>query len=42
MPEDVDPAKQQFLTSCGVCHSDDPGAGARQGPAGEGIMSTKR
>jgi cytochrome c len=39
--EDVDPAKQQFLTSCGVCHSVDPGAGARQGPNLFGVYGRK-
>jgi cytochrome c len=27
-----DPAKTQFLTSCGTCHTADKGAGARVGP----------
>lgn len=30
--EDADPGKQQFNTSCGVCHSVDPNAAVRQGP----------
>ncbi|PNG27550.1 cytochrome C [Methylocella silvestris] len=30
--EDVDPGRRQFAASCGVCHSVDPGASARQGP----------
>jgi cytochrome c len=30
--DEVDPGKQQFLTSCGTCHSVDDGAGNRQGP----------
>ena len=30
--EDAAAGKAQFLTSCGVCHSVEPGAAARQGP----------
>ncbi len=39
--EDVEAGKQQFLTSCGVCHSADPGAGARQGPNLFGVYGRK-
>lgn len=37
----VDPGRQQFLTSCGVCHSADPGADARQGPNLFGVYGRK-
>ena len=30
--QDSDAGKQQFLTSCGTCHSAENGAGNRQGP----------
>jgi len=39
--QDVDPGKQQFLTSCGVCHLADPGAGTRQGPNLFGVYGRK-
>lgn len=39
--EDIAAGKQQFLTSCGVCHSSDPGAGARQGPNLFGVYGRK-
>jgi cytochrome c len=29
---DLEAAKKQFLTSCGVCHTVEPGAPPRQGP----------
>ncbi|VTZ25497.1 Cytochrome c class I [Methylocella tundrae] len=39
--EDAAAGKQQFLTSCGVCHSSDPAAGARQGPNLFGVYGRK-
>jgi cytochrome c len=33
--------RQQFLTSCGVCHSAEPGAPHRQGPNLNGIFGRK-
>ncbi|ACB96765.1 c-type cytochrome [Beijerinckia indica] len=39
--EDAEKGKQQFLTSCGVCHTAEPGAGNRQGPNLAGVYGRK-
>ncbi len=39
--EEVDAGKQQFLTSCGVCHSAEQSGGARQGPNLFGVYGRK-
>lgn len=41
--QDANPeaAKQQFLTSCGVCHAAEPGAPPRQGPNLHGVFGRK-
>lgn len=38
---DDDAAKRQFLTSCGVCHTAEPGAPHRQGPNLAGVLGRK-
>jgi cytochrome c len=39
--EDSDANRQQFLTSCGVCHTAEPGAPHRQGPNLYGVFGRK-
>ena len=39
--EDSDANRQQFLTSCGVCHTTEPGAPNRLGPNLYGIFGRK-
>jgi cytochrome c len=39
--QDLDAAKAQFLTSCGTCHTADPGAPPRQGPNLAGVYGRK-
>jgi len=39
--QDVDQARQQFVTSCGVCHTAEPDAPHRQGPNLFGIFGRK-
>ncbi len=39
--EDADAGKQQFLTSCGVCHTAESGGGNRQGPNLFGVYGRK-
>jgi cytochrome c len=36
-----EPGRAQFLKSCGVCHSADPGAAPRQGPNLYGVIGRK-
>jgi cytochrome c len=38
---DLAAAQKQFVTSCGVCHTVEPGAPARQGPSLSGIFGRK-
>ena len=38
---DDDPNKAQFVTSCGTCHSVEPGAAPRQGPNLNGVIGRK-
>ncbi len=38
---DLEAAKKQFTTSCGVCHSVEPNAPARQGPNLNGVFGRK-
>ncbi len=38
---DDDPNRAQFLTSCGTCHSAEPGAPPRQGPNLLGVYGRK-
>jgi cytochrome c len=38
---DDDPNRAQFLTSCGTCHSTEPGAPPRQGPNLFGVYGRK-
>jgi len=38
---DDDPNRAQFLTSCGTCHSAEPGAPPRQGPNLFGVYGRK-
>lgn len=38
---DDDAARRQFLTSCGTCHTAEPGAPHRQGPRFAGILGRK-
>lgn len=38
---DLEAAKKQFLTSCGVCHTVEPGAPPRQGPNLHGVYGRK-
>ena len=39
--EELDAAKQQFVTSCGVCHTAEPGGPTRQGPNLNGVYGRK-
>ena len=38
---DIEAAKKQFVTSCGVCHTVEPGAPPRQGPNLHGVYGRK-
>ena len=38
LAQDASAGKAQFLTSCGVCHSVEPGASPRQGPGLDGVF----
>ena len=39
--QDAPEGRAQFVTSCGVCHTVEPGAPARQGPSLAGIYGRK-
>ena len=39
--EEVDPAKAQFIKSCGVCHAVEKDAAPRQGPSLLGVVGRK-
>jgi len=38
---DDDPNRAQFVTSCGTCHTVEPGAAPRQGPSLLGVFGRK-
>lgn len=38
---DDEPGKRQFLTSCGTCHTAEPGAAHRQGPNLLGVVGRR-